>query len=336
MNDPIIGEIPDVYEVGYRDGVWVTKEDLFGLEPSPDFDDADNVDTLYFMFTTHTLGPSTGMMVKNLIGVECQLYRNPVLEEWALRLGNYRELGDISGKKDFRRLKRRGVFDHIYDLYGEQNVKFLSLVVDFDTLAIKIMRFMTSVFDLPNVDEDAAEVVRYFRPMDIPAEAKAWHSGSYWLGAEAWEIDMGLDGLDDARFEHELSRAEPTGIVFVSNNIMVGNPEEMGVFTMVYGEIDQYLSGGSYSLNDLDAFPMEGDFRFLGFIGPSPRIPSTEAIEAFLSSNQLVFDYYARDVSDFYYVGKMPTFSDLKGPIEEAIVWGSSDQSPFPRIRLGY
>ena len=195
---------------------------------------------------------------------------------------------------------------------------------------------MTSVFDLPNVDEDAAEVVRYFRPMDVPEDAKAWHSGSYWLGAEAWEIDMGLDGLDDARFEHELSRAEPTGIVFVSNNIMVGNSEEMGVFIMVYGEIDQYLSGSSYSLNDLDAFPMEGDFRFLGFIAPSPRIPSAGSIEAFLNSHQLVFDYYARDVSDFYYVGKMPTFSDLKGPIEEAIVWGSSDQSPFPRIRLGY
>ena len=331
MTSAQLEPIPTNYESGYRDGVWVTAKDLF---PDEDIQVAFEEGMKFFLiFTTYHLGPEPeerdGDTLKNLMGVEVTYAENEYLDEvWGLRLDKYVDLGTVRGRKEVRKMTRKGEFNHIDAVYGEANVKFISFVANFDELAEKILKYVNKQYKPTGLDADSAEVIRYYRPLEIPKSEKAWYSDGYWLDRDAFETQT----LQDLDFLPQ-SDYPATAIVFTSSNYLTGNEADLGVFMMVYEELEMGSYAGGYSMESFDAFPYETEFRFLGFIGPQYQVPNLKSVETFLSSNEVLFEEYSRAYVDFFYAGKINTFSDLRDGIVEAIL-GWDDTTSVRKMNI--
>ena len=323
--------IPTNYESGYRDGVWVTAADLY-----PDDDivvEFDEGMKFFLIFTTYHLGPEPvergGDLLKNLMGVEVTYAENEYLEEvWGLRLDKYVDLGTVRGRKEVRKMTKKGEFNHIDAVYGSANVKFISFVANFDELAEKILKYVNKQFKPVGLDADSAEVIRYYRPLEVPKTERAWYSDGYWLDRDGFETQT----LQDLDYPPQTD-FPATAIVFTSSNYLTGNEGSLGVFMLVYEELEMMSYAGGYSMESFDAFPYETEFRFLGFIGPHYQVPSLNSVETFLKSNEVFGDEYSRAYIDFFYAGKVNTFADLRDGIVEAIL-GWDDATSVRKMNI--
>ncbi len=315
MSAPL-ATIPDFFESGYRDGVWLTEPELLFFEDDIDFSEGD---LFFLMFTTYHLGDEPQGERKNLMGVEVQYSEHELAAQgfrdiWGLKINKYVDLGTVRGRKEWRKMNKRGEFAHIEAVYGVGNVKYVGQCANFDELATDILKYVEKNFDAENLDADSAEVIRYFRPLEVPEQVKAWYTDGVWLQKEDFEINAALN------LDYITPEMPGVGIVFTSSNFLTGNEAELGVFVMVYHELPQQSVGGQWSMEMFDAYPDEGEFRFLGFIGPQYQVPSLPAVETFLDSNEIFWETFSRSMVDFSYAGKINTFADLRNAIAEAVV----------------
>ena len=325
MTSAPLKPIPPNFEVGYEDGVWLIASELYPDEDQgPDFDAGLS---FFLMFTTYHLGPvPKGMSEespKNLMGVEVVYAENEFVEDiWGLRINKYVDLGTVRGRKQIKKMKKRGEFNHIDAVYGEGNVKYVGQMANFDDLAKAILKYVARNFKPSGLDEERAEIIQYYRPLEIPETEKAWYSDGYWLEKDSFEINTG-QYIDLLPVSDEYPA---TAVVFTCSNYLTGNPAELGVFMIVYEELESSFAG-SYSMETFDAFPYETDFRFLGFIGPEYQIPSLRSIEVFLGANEILWNSYANTYTDWMYAGKVNSFSDLRPSIVEAILgWDDAER----------
>tara|TARA_R110001592_G_scaffold139897_2_gene360361 strand:- start:1367 stop:2347 length:981 start_codon:yes stop_codon:yes gene_type:complete len=304
--------IPDFFECGYREGVWLTEPELYD-------DFLDDIafsegDLFFLMFTTYHLGDEPQGERKNLIGVEVQYSENLSMPDiWGLKINKYVDLGTVRGRKEWRKMNKRGEFAHIEAVYGVGNVKYVGQCANFDELASDILKYVEKNFEAENLDADSAEVIRYFRPLEVPEQCKAWYTDGVWLQKEDFEINAALN------LDYITPEMPGVGIVFTSSNFLTGNEAELGVFVMVYHELPRESTTFT-SFMDFDAYPDEGEFRFLGFIGPHYQIPSVTAVETFLGSNDEFWETFSESMVDFFYADKINTFADLRNGIAEAVV----------------
>jgi len=324
--------IPKNFEVGYEDGVWLIAKELYPEEDQgPDFDAGLS---FFLMFTTYHLGPvSEGMSEdspKNLMGVEVVYAENEFVEDiWGLRINKYVDLGTVRGRKQIKKMKKRGEFNHIDAVYGAENVKYVGQMANFDDLAKAILKYVNRNFKPSGLDEERAEIIQYYRPLEIPETEKAWYTEGTWLDKYSFETNTFID-LETL----PASDTYPaTAIVFTCSNYLTGNPAELGVFMIVYEELEITTPGGNYSFEQFDAFPYESDFRFLGFIGPEYQIPSLRSVEVFLGANEILWNSYANTYTDWKYAGKVNSFNDLRGKIIEAIL-GYDDAQTVSKMNI--
>jgi len=308
--------VPDFFECGYRDGVWLTEPDMLFLDDDIDFSEGD---MFFLMFTTYHLGDEPIGERKNLMGVEAQYSTHELADSgfsdlWGIKINKYVDLGTVRGRKEWRKLNKRGEFDHIEAVYGFDKVKYVGQCVNFDELAIQILRYVEKTFPAENLTADAAEVIRYYRPLEVPEEAKAWYSDGQWLTKYDFEVN-GVINLD-----YITPEMPGEAFIFTSNNFMKGNEAELGVFLLMYHELPSAFETGQWTVESGDFYPDEGEFRFLGFIGPHYQIPSLETVETYLNSNEVLWESFYNSRIDFTYLDKVNTFADLRDGIAESML----------------
>ena len=327
-----LNKLPDSVESEYREGVWLTELDV----SNPDLINEEGLEfkdgTLFFLiFTTNHLGPEPQGERKNLIGVELTYTENTkFIQDWGLKINKYVDLGTIRGKKEWKLKQRRGEFNHISATYGEGNVKFISFAANFDELAGKILKYVGRWFTPVNFETDVPKIIRYYRSLDIPETERVWYSGGHWLDKESFEINVGinLEYLEDLPPSEYIGL---TGIIFTSDNFLLGNPAELGVFMMVFDELPDSGGIGQYNMEVIDFIPYQQNsqevFRFLGFIGPSYKVPNLYTIEEFLNGNDMLWEDWNKKPIDFFYAGKINSFAELRPAIVESVVGWSNPTS---------
>ena len=310
--------IPNFFESGYRDGVWVTDDDYFLQNPEGEFNFQDG-ERFFLYFTSYHLGPEPIGDRKNLIGVEI-IYGtyNDLPDVWALKINKYVNLGTVRGNKEVKKMQRLGELGHLVSIYGVDNIKYIRSVANFDELTKDILKYVGNKFKPPNFDPEDSDVIRYYRPLEIPDDEKIWYSDRRWLDKFDFETNLAinLDLIPDNE------RDEGSIILFTSSNFMLGNEAELGLFMIVYDEISlhpQYTIGQEDVL-DYDIFPREDSFRFLGFVGTTYQLPKLEVLEDLVKTNNGVFEEYYNTIMDFYYCGKINSFKELRPGIRESFL----------------
>jgi hypothetical protein len=321
-----LNKLPDSVESGYREGVWLTELDITNPDLINDEDLEFEDGTLFFLiFTTNHLGAEPQGDRKNLMGVELTYFENKkFIHDWGLKINKYVDLGTLRGKKEWKRKQRLGEFNHISATYGEGNVKFISFAANFDELAGKILRYVGHWFKPLNFETDAPNIIRYYRSLHIPETEKVWYSGGHWLDKESFEINVGinLEYLEDTPSSEYIGL---TGIIFTSNNFLVGNQADLGVFLMIFEELPDmgfFDGGGNFELIDFIPYQQNSQevFKFLGFIGPSYKVPNLYTIEEFLNGNDVLWEDLNKISIDFFYAGIINSFADLRPAIVESVV----------------
>ena len=310
-----LGAIPNNFEVGYRDGVWLTAKDLETQSPPIDFDSGERG---FLIFTTQSLKTSNLQDdEKELVGIEIVYAENEFLPDvWGVRINRYVSLGVVKGNKDYKRLKRQGEFNHLYDIYDEHNVRFIRFVANFERLAERILKnisFWHSPADMPT--SSTFDIVRYYRPMTIPEEVDAWHSMYHWMDRDSFEINV-MEILPKNLPETTLN-----AFVFGCANLMKSAPTELGIFIITY---DEYFY--SYHLDETDLFPLRDSFRFLGFLGPAYHLKNVYSVETFLEDNWALWSEYENTDIKYHWCGTVSTFSDLRKIIPDVFLYETDTQ----------